>query len=188
MPVSLNNRTEQESIMVNPLNEQILKANQAAFDHYQAVALASLEGLGRLADLNIQTARTAIEDSLGTIQQLVSAKDPKALAGFATTAETRRRQGWRLCQAGLRDRHRPGSEIADPGEPAGGHAGGVRRRGRCRPGAEGPQVSVHAGPWRVARTQVPQSLGASPDRRPPPRAIAIIARNIPWELTSRSRR
>jgi phasin family protein len=66
--------------MANPVNEQMIQTSKAAFDHYQAVTLASIEGLGKLAELNIATARASIEESLDKARQLMTAKDPKALA------------------------------------------------------------------------------------------------------------
>lgn len=69
--------------MANNVNEQVTQAAKAAFDHYQAVTLASIEGLAKLADLNIQTARASIEESLEKAKVLMATKDPKALADSA---------------------------------------------------------------------------------------------------------
>ena len=95
------------------VNDQILQANKAAFDHYQAVTLASLEGLGKLANLNIQTARASIEDSLGKVQQLMSAKDPKALADLATLAKPAAEKAGHYAQQAYGIATDTGSEIAE---------------------------------------------------------------------------
>ena len=65
---------------------QFADANKAAFSAFQAFAQKSVEGLEKLTVLNVATVKSAISESSEQFQVLLGAKDPKALADFATAA------------------------------------------------------------------------------------------------------
>lgn len=67
--------------MSNP--EQFAQLNKAAFETFQTVALKSIEGLEKLADLNIQATKASINETATQMQALFSAKDAKAFADLA---------------------------------------------------------------------------------------------------------
>lgn len=69
---------------MNNVNDWIVQANKAAFEHYQAVALASLEGIGRIANLNVSASKSSFEESLAQIRALMSVKDSKAFADMTS--------------------------------------------------------------------------------------------------------
>lgn len=67
-------------------NDQLAQLNQEAIDTLQAVALKSVEGFERLADLNMQAIKASISESNEQLKAVLSAKDAKALADLATSA------------------------------------------------------------------------------------------------------
>ena len=66
--------------------EQFVQAQKLSFDLYQAIALKTLEGFEKLAELNIQAAKTSIEEGAEQMKALMSAKDPKALTDWSATS------------------------------------------------------------------------------------------------------
>lgn len=60
---------------INP--EQFAAANKAAVDSLLSVANTALASAERIASLNIETARTVLEDSVSSAKALMSAKDPQ---------------------------------------------------------------------------------------------------------------
>ena len=61
---------------INP--EQFAAANKATVDSLLAVANTALASAERIASLNLNTARAAIEDATSGVQSLIGAKDPQA--------------------------------------------------------------------------------------------------------------
>lgn len=60
---------------INP--EQFAAANKAAVDSLLSVANTALASAERIATLNLETARSVIEDSVSGAKALMSAKDPQ---------------------------------------------------------------------------------------------------------------
>lgn len=58
--------------------EQFAQINKAAFETFQTIALKSVESFEKLAELNIQAAKTSIAESAEQMKALLAAKDPKA--------------------------------------------------------------------------------------------------------------
>ena len=65
--------------------EQFAQINKAAFDSFQAFALKSLQGVEKLAELNIQAVKTSVTESNDQIKALMSVKDAKAFADLAVS-------------------------------------------------------------------------------------------------------
>jgi phasin family protein len=61
---------------INP--EQFAAANKATVDSLLAVANTALASAERIASLNLNTARAALEDATSGVQSVISAKDPQA--------------------------------------------------------------------------------------------------------------
>lgn len=68
-----------------PGTEQFEKMQREAIDASSAAAAKTLEGFQKLAALNMQTARTALEQSTEQIEALLSARDAKTLADLVTS-------------------------------------------------------------------------------------------------------
>lgn len=66
-------------------NEQIVAAGQAAVASLTTIANTSLASAERLAALNLNTARAAIEDSAKAINALLAVKDPQGFAALQAT-------------------------------------------------------------------------------------------------------
>jgi phasin family protein len=64
--------------------EQFTAANKATVDSLLAVANTALASAERIAALNLDTARTALQDTASGVQSVMAAKDPQA----ALTAQT----------------------------------------------------------------------------------------------------
>ena len=62
------------------LPEQILSIQQKSLKAIEAYALASLQGVEKLAELNLQAARASVEEGVQNGVALFQAKDPKSLA------------------------------------------------------------------------------------------------------------
>lgn len=60
--------------------EQFVAANKAAVDSLLSVANTALASAERIANLNLSTARAALEDTAASAKALAAAKDAKALA------------------------------------------------------------------------------------------------------------
>lgn len=58
--------------------EQFAAANQAAVDSLLSVANTALASAERIAALNLNTARAALEDSVSGVKSVLEAKDPQA--------------------------------------------------------------------------------------------------------------
>lgn len=74
-----------ETVMINT-PEQFVQAQKTSFDMFQAVALKSLEGFEKLAELNMQAFKASIEESTEQMKTLMSAKDVKAFGNFSMAA------------------------------------------------------------------------------------------------------
>ena len=70
--------------MINNI-EQFTQVNKAAFDSFQALALKSIQGFEKLAELNIQAAKSSVTESSDQVKALMTAKDPKAFADLAVS-------------------------------------------------------------------------------------------------------
>lgn len=68
--------------------EQFTAANKATVDSLLAVANTALASAERIAALNLDTARTALEDTVSGVQSVIGAKDPQAaLAAQSSLAQ-----------------------------------------------------------------------------------------------------
>ena len=71
---------------INP--EQFAAANKAAVDSLLSVANTALASAERIAALNLNTARSSLEDTASNVQAVLGAKDPQAaLAAQAALAQ-----------------------------------------------------------------------------------------------------
>ncbi|PKO39335.1 MAG: granule-associated-like protein, partial [Betaproteobacteria bacterium HGW-Betaproteobacteria-6] len=71
---------------INP--EQFAAANKAAVDSLLSVANTALASAERIASLNLETARSVLEDSVSNAKALMGAKDPQeALSIQASLAQ-----------------------------------------------------------------------------------------------------
>lgn len=71
---------------INP--EQFAAANKATVDSLLSVANTALASAERIAALNLNTARAALEDTASGVQTVMAAKDPKeALAAQSSLAQ-----------------------------------------------------------------------------------------------------
>lgn len=64
--------------------EQLVQLQQETLDTFQAVALKSIEGFEKLADLNIQTIKTSLSESNDQTKALFGARDAKSLGNLAS--------------------------------------------------------------------------------------------------------
>ena len=69
--------------MVN-ISEQVSTLQLQSLKSLQAYALASLNGVEKLAELNLQTAKTSVEEGVSNSVALFQSRDPKALADTAS--------------------------------------------------------------------------------------------------------
>ena len=63
--------------------EQFIHLQKASFEMFQAVALKSVEGVEKLAELNIQAVKASLIESNAQFKKVVEAKDPQAVADMA---------------------------------------------------------------------------------------------------------
>ncbi len=63
--------------------EQMFQLQQVALNTLQAMTLRSVEGLEKIAELNIQAVKASIAESNDQIKAMFSAKDPKAFGEMA---------------------------------------------------------------------------------------------------------
>ena len=68
-----------------PGTEDLKKMQREAIEASSAAAAKTLEGFQKLAALNMQTARTALEQSTEQIEALLSARDAKTLTDLVTS-------------------------------------------------------------------------------------------------------
>ncbi|MBN9425433.1 MAG: phasin family protein [Burkholderiales bacterium] len=64
--------------------EQLLQLHKSTLDALHAATLASIEGMEKLATLNLQAARASIDESTDALKSAFEIKDPKQLADYAT--------------------------------------------------------------------------------------------------------
>ena len=64
--------------------EQFIQIHKASLESTQAATLKSLEGLEKLAELNLQAAKASIDEASEQFRALFDAKDPQALAELAS--------------------------------------------------------------------------------------------------------
>src|SRR5690606_22477203 len=65
--------------------EQFEQMHKNALESLQSAALASMEGIEKLAELNIQTARATIDESTEAMKAMLESKDIKGFADLAST-------------------------------------------------------------------------------------------------------
>jgi phasin family protein len=83
-PEHTNHLTSQETNMsIN--NEQFAAANKATVDSLLSVANTALASAERIAALNLNTARAALEDGLSGVKAVMAAKDPKEALALQTS-------------------------------------------------------------------------------------------------------
>lgn len=63
--------------------EQVVAMHKAMIESIQAVALKSVEGFEKLAELNMAAAKSTMEESAEQVKALLEVKDPKAFADLA---------------------------------------------------------------------------------------------------------
>src|SRR5690606_19518314 len=66
--------------------EQLIQIQKAALESNRAVTLKSLEGLEKLAELNLQAAKASVGEVAEQFRALFEAKDPQAIAELTTNA------------------------------------------------------------------------------------------------------
>jgi phasin family protein len=62
--------------------DQVLSAQQAMFKTFADLSTQALNGAQKLAELNIQTAKTSVAESVEQFETLVAIKDPSKLSAF----------------------------------------------------------------------------------------------------------
>jgi len=82
LPIAFNVSRE---ITVNKLSEQLASSNKAGVESLVTMVNATFAGFERLAALNLNTARSLLEDSLTNTRVLLTAKDFQALASLQNT-------------------------------------------------------------------------------------------------------
>lgn len=65
--------------------EQFVQMQQTTLDMFQAVALKSVEGFAKIAELNIQAMKASVTEGSEQMKSAFAAKDPKAFGEFAMT-------------------------------------------------------------------------------------------------------
>ena len=66
--------------------EQFLQIQKTALEVFQSATLTSIEGLEKLAALNVQAAKASIDESTDALKSMTDVKDAKQLAEMATTS------------------------------------------------------------------------------------------------------
>jgi phasin family protein len=69
-------------IAMKKVTEQFATSHKASLENLEIVANTAFAGIERLASLNLNTARTAIEDGSATIKALLSVKDVPGLVAL----------------------------------------------------------------------------------------------------------
>lgn len=64
--------------------EQFLQIQKTALEVFQTATITSIEGLERLAALNVQAAKASIDESTDALKSMTEVKDAKQLAEMAT--------------------------------------------------------------------------------------------------------
>ncbi len=66
--------------------EQFLQIQKAALEIFQSATLTSIEGIEKLAALNVQAARASIDESTDALKSMSEVKDAKQFADLATSS------------------------------------------------------------------------------------------------------
>jgi phasin family protein len=66
--------------------EPFAQAQKMSFETFQSVALKSLEGFEKLAELNMQAIKSSMEESAEQMRSLMTARDPRAFGDWSMTA------------------------------------------------------------------------------------------------------
>jgi phasin family protein len=66
--------------------EQFTQVQKLTFETFQSVALKSLEGFEKLAELNMQAVKSSMEESAEQMRAMMTAKDPRALGDWSLAA------------------------------------------------------------------------------------------------------
>jgi phasin family protein len=66
--------------------EQFTQVQKLTFETFQSVALKSLEGFEKLAELNMQALKSSLEESADQMRTMMTAKDPRALGDWSMAA------------------------------------------------------------------------------------------------------
>jgi len=69
--------------------DQVVAMHKAALESFQAVALKSVEGLEKLAELNMAAAKSTMEEGAEQMKAMLEVKDVKALADMAMGSASR---------------------------------------------------------------------------------------------------
>lgn len=64
--------------------EQFVQMQKATLDTFQAVALKSVEGFEKIAELNIQAVKTSLTETSDQVKAALAARDAKAFGDLAT--------------------------------------------------------------------------------------------------------
>jgi phasin family protein len=81
---SNNNLPKTLEILMTVNTEKFVAANKAAVDSLLSVANTALASAERIAALNLNTARAALEDTVSGVQAIAGAKSPQDIASVAT--------------------------------------------------------------------------------------------------------
>jgi phasin family protein len=79
-----NNLPKTLEIFMTVNTEKFVAANKAAVDSLLSVANTALASAERIAALNLNTARAALEDTVSGVQAIAGAKSPQDIASVAT--------------------------------------------------------------------------------------------------------
>ena len=66
--------------------EQFLQIQKTALEVFQSATITSIEGLEKLAALNVQAAKASIDESTDALKSMTDVKDAKQLAEMATVS------------------------------------------------------------------------------------------------------
>ena len=66
--------------------EPFTHAQKMSFETFQAIALKTLEGFEKLAELNMQAIKSSMEENAEQMRSLMTAKDPRALGDWSLVA------------------------------------------------------------------------------------------------------
>jgi len=74
---------ERRQIMMTNTPEQFVQMQKVALDTYQAVALKSVEGFEKIAELNIQAIKASVTETSDQVKSALATKDAKAFGDLA---------------------------------------------------------------------------------------------------------
>jgi phasin family protein len=84
---SVFTHNEHEEMMMFATSEQFTAANKANVETLLSLANTGFAGIERLAALNLNTARTALEDGVATAKTLLAVKDAQELLSLQSLAQ-----------------------------------------------------------------------------------------------------